>query len=346
MVVINKGYKGQVMEIYNKNKKDINTLYNELTINENPRELKLIIINENGKKNYIKITKTEEINKILELLKETKDTLVKKFIYINYLYGTKKHNFNNELLGYKKLIKIFKSDINKYTTIKPGFIYNKEKIYGIIYNEDYYIFLERCYKILEDIKFTEESLNKCINDIIEILNIFNANNYIHNDLKPNNIILCKNRFKIIDWESSGEINKQPTNIINTRNGNIIYNHPIKFYNLGVPLFIYNYIYNININNHKYLKGLKIPLKIIENVNISFDKVLDKYNKIKKNKSEKKIKKNSMTIDEIEENKNYYMKLLDYYSFAISIIILAEKNKIKYNKKIINNILSKFFIDIK
>jgi len=342
MVVINHGYKGQVMEVYNDNYDDKATLYEEL-IEANPKYVKLVVI-KNNKHSYIKVKK-EKIKDILELIKKTKDTLVKKFmLFINFMFGTKKHNFKNELNGYKKLIKIFKNDVNKYTTIKSGFKYNNYEIYGIIFNDNYYIFLERCFKVIEDIKFTQETFNKMTKEILETLNILNANNYIHNDLKPNNIILCKDRFKIIDWEASGEINKQPKTIINTRNGNLVYNHPIKFYNLGIPLFMYDYIYGIEIAHYKYIINSKIQTILRIQILEGFNKVLEKYKQIKKNKKQK-ITKYSITYNEIAEDKNYYMKLLDYYSFALVVIFLAYKNKLEYNKSLIHPILSKFFIEL-
>jgi len=323
--VINQGYKGQVIEVYNDNSRDKETLYYHL-FEDNPKEIILITIDE-GKN--IKVTKKETIHKILELLKNTKNTLVKKFINTIFIFGLKKHNFNNELLGYKKLINIFKKDISKHTTIKSGFLYNNRKIYGIIFNNNYYIFLEKCYETLDYIKFTQNELNKCTKQIMETLDILNSNDYIHNDIKPNNIILCKNRYKIIDWEASGEIKKQPKTIFNTRNGNFAYNHPFKLYNLGVSLFIYNLIYKVELKVYKYknknLLKLKTPKLIQKKINDSFNKVIDYNNNIKKT------------------NKDYYMKLYDYYSFALTIIYLAEINNLKYNKILINPILEKFFI---
>jgi len=53
-----------------------------------------------------------------------------------------------------------------------------------------------------------------------------------------------------------------------------------------------------------------------------------------------------SIDEIEENKHYFLKLYDYWAFALTIIYLAEVNKTHYNKRIIHPILKKFFISMK
>ncbi len=344
MVILNQGYKGRVIDVYNKNNiYDENTLYYEL-ITSNPKELKLITINEGGN---IKVKRSDEnkYKKILELLKTTEQTLVKKFIYINYFVGSKKHNFNNELNGYKNLIKIFKDKISIHTTIKEGFKFNGKKIYGMIFNDDYYIFLEKCYQNLEDVKFTSSLLNKCSKEIMETLDILNKNNYIHNDLKPNNMILCRDRFKIIDWESSNFVKNQSKSFVNTKNGNMVFNHPLKFYNLGIPYFMYEYIYDIDMVNYKFLDNKKEPIKIKELVDESIDKVIEKY-ELLKNKRGSKVKKPSTSIDNIEENKDYFLKLYDYWAFALTIIYLAEVNKIHYNKKIIHPILKKFFITVK
>lgn len=341
MVILNQGYKGRVIDVYNKNNiYDENTLYNELLVS-NPKEIKLITINE-GSNIKIKRSDEKKYNKILELLKTIDDTLVKKFIYINYFIGSKKNNFNNELNGYKNLIKIFKDKINIHTTIKEGFKFDGKKIYGIIFNDDYYIFLEKCYQNLEDVKFTSALLNKCSKEIIETLDILNENNYIHNDLKPNNIILCRDRFKIIDWESSNYLKKQSKSFINTKNGNIVFNHPLKFYNIGIPYFMYEYIYDFDMVNYKFLKNMKEPIKIKELLDNSINKVIDKYKLLKKKRSSNR-NKSPKSIDEIEENKYYFLKLYDYWAFALSMIYLAEVNKIHYNKKIIHPILNKFLI---
>jgi hypothetical protein len=350
MTILNHGYKGQVMDIYNKKDvKDKNTLYCEL-LNSNPRKITLITIDK-GKNIKIKRKDVENYNKILEILKNINHTLVKKFIYISYLFGTKKHNFNNELNGYKNLIKIFKDKIYEYTTIKSGFEFEGRKIYGIIFNNDYYIFLEKCYNILEDIKFTQKTLDKCTNEIMSTLNILNGNNYIHNDIKPNNIILCRNRFKIIDWESSNYIKDQASTFIDTKNGNLIYNHPFKFYNIGVAYFIYQYIYDLDFANHTYLHNKERPIEIKEKLEESINKVIKKNSELRNIKDTNQSIQNegkeikSMSYKEIKENKNYFIKLYDYYSFALTIIYLAEINNLKYNKKLLNPILEKFFIKL-
>ena len=312
--VLNRGFIGIVMELFNHDNEDKKTLYQELLLS-NPENIKLISIDEE--------IEIKDNKKILKLIKNnSKDTLVKKFSTNNSMFfGSNKKNFFKEFSGYKNLIEIFKKDISKYTTVKKGFSYKNKHIYGISFNNNYYIFLEKCFKTLENIQFTPKLLNKCIKDIFKILQILNKKGYIHNDIKPDNIILCKKRFKLIDWENSNYI-KDQSNIL-TKNGNLVFNHPIKFYRINIPYFGYKFIYDHEILTYSYLFNKKMPIIIAEQVEKSFNKVVEVYNK----------------------NKDYYLKLIDLYSFAITIIYIAEINGItNYDKSFINKILEFYFFD--
>ncbi len=341
--VLNRGFKGIVMELYNKNSDDKKTLYHDILLKvKNPNEITLITINEE-----LKIDNSD-YDIILKHLKEkSKKVLVKKFDSSSFMFGSNSKNFNNELQGYRELMEIFKNDVSKYTTIKKGFTYKNKDIYGISFHNNYYIFLEKCYKTLDNIDFTEKSLKKCVKDIIEILDIMNGNNYIHNDIKPDNIILCKKRFKIIDWESSNYIKDQTSTFINSKNGNLVYNHPVKFYRIGVPYTFYKYIYDAELMTYSMLNNLQKPKEIAKLVASSYNEVVSKYSKLSKipslleNKKKRKIQSSKFT--EIKENKDFYLKLSDYYAFAIMVIYLAEKNNIDYPHKIIDKILEYYFI---
>lgn len=312
--IINRGYTGIVMELFNND--DDNTLYNDLK-KAKPKNMTLITMNKK-----IKIP-NKDLDSILRLIRlNSKVTLAKKFSYIIPLFNTNESRFNSELEGYKQLISIFGKDISKYTTVRKGFEYNDNDVYGICFNNTYYIFIEKCYKTIDNIKFTQKSLNKCVSDISETLNILKKHNYIHNDIKPDNIILCNKRFKLIDWESSNLIKNQTSTFINSKNGNFTFNHPIKFYKIGVPFFFYRFIYDAEIQTYPYISDLKTPTIITELVSNSFNDVLKKY-------------KNSPS--------DYYLKMADYYSFAISIIYMAEKNNIDYPKKWVNDILANYSI---
>lgn len=306
MKYYNKGFKG---EIY-----DSKILLNEL---KNINYAVLISIDYKGK------IKKHIVNVSLFINIINPSLLVKKFINSNIIIGETKDNFNNELNGYKKMIKIFGNNVYKYTTIKEGFIYKGRKIYGINFQNNYYIFLEKCYNTIDNIKFTQKSFDKFSKTIMKTLIIMEKNNYLHNDIKPSNIICCningKNNFKLIDWEMSFNLTKQVNGFYINKNGNFLYNHPIKFYYTGIPLLINKFIFAIELLFDENIRKLKTPIKIREIIENSFNY--------------------------LNKNKHFYFKYSDYFAFALVHIYIAEKNNLKISFNLINSILQLFNIKL-
>ena len=262
-----------------------------------------------------------KVSHIIDMI--DKSLLVKKFINSNIIIGETKDNFNNELNGYKKMIKIFGDKVYKYTTIREGFIYKGRKIYGINFQNNYYIFLEKCNKTIDQINFTQKSFDNFSKKIMNTLNIMEKNNYLHNDIKPSNIIYCNDNgidnFKLIDWELSFSLSKQVNGFYINKNGNYLYNHPIKFYYTGIPLIINKIVFSIKLLFDKDLRKLKTPLKIRELIEESFDY--------------------------LNKNKNFYFKYSDYFAFVLVHIYIAEKNNLKISLTLINPILLLFNIKL-
>ena len=104
---------------------------------------------------------------------------------------------------------------------------------------------------------------------------------------------------------------------------IVFNHPIKFYNLGLSLFIFKFFFiffkNLNYKSNEWLYKLE-NFKIITEKSIESAEYL-----IEKKKTKSLVK--------------YY----DMYSFATLIICLAEKNNLEYPKEFINKLLKPFYI---
>ena len=258
-----------------------------------------------------------KVSHIIDMI--DKSLLVKKFINSNIIIGETKDNFNNELNGYKKMIKIFGDKVYKYTTIKEGFIYKGRKIYGINFQNNFYIFLEKCNKTIDEIKFTQKSFDKFSKMIMKTLKIMEKNNYLHNDIKPSNIISCNGNFKLIDWELSFSLSKQVNGFYINKNGNFLYNHPIKFYYTGIPLIINKLIFAIELLFDKDIRKLKTPIKIREIIEDSFDY--------------------------LNKNKLFYFKYSDYFAFILVHIYIAEKNNLKISLNLIKPILKLFNIKL-
>ena len=258
-----------------------------------------------------------KVSHIIDMI--DKSLLVKKFINSNIIIGETKDNFNNELNGYKKMIKIFGDKVYKYTTIREGFIYKGRKIYGINFQNNYYIFLEKCNKTIDEIKFTQKSFDKFSKMIMKTLKIMEKNNYLHNDIKPSNIISCNGNFKLIDWELSFSLSKQVNGFYINKNGNFLYNHPIKFYYTGIPLIINKLIFAIKLLFDKDIRKLKTPIKIREIIEDSFDY--------------------------LNKNKLFYFKYSDYFAFTLVHIYIAEKINLKISLNLIKPILKLFNIKL-
>jgi serine/threonine protein kinase len=308
---ISEGYKGLTIDL--RNKEDNIDFYN---IFKTDKPNKIILY---GSKK--KITLKNSFEEILNLMKDKTDYIVKKFKRGNILMGNAKLNFNNEMKSIKRLFKIYGDNISTYTAIKPIFKYNNIDIYAISYSNYFYIFQEKCFKTIDKINFTQKEFNKMINDIYESLLILQKNNFMHNDIKADNIIYCDNKYKLIDWELAYSIKTRYKSFFKGSGGNFLFNHPYKFYNLGIPLFIYNffnYIFKqIDYKSNSWIYKLKSYKKLNEKIKDSVDYLINN----KKNLN------------------NYY----DMYSFALLIIFLAEKNNCQYPTLLINELFQHFNI---
>ena len=136
-------------------------------------------------------------------------------------------------------------------------------IHGMLdnaFSHRFFIFQEKCHKTLDNIKFTQKEFNKFIKDIYESLLILQKNNFIHNDIKADNVIYCDNKYKLIDWDLADGYYSRFKSFVKGSGGNFLFNHPIKFYSLGLSLFIFKTFYYIfkskDSDSYKWLYSLK------------------------------------------------------------------------------------------
>jgi serine/threonine protein kinase len=309
---ISEGYKGLTLDLRNP---DDNIDFYNLFKEKKPEKIVLY-----GSNKKIKLNNSYE--EILGLIENKTDYIVKKFKRGNIFMGNAKINFRNEMKSIKKLFKIYGDKIEDYTAIKPIFKYNNINIYAISYSNRFYVFQEKCFKTIDKINFTQKEFNKMINDIHESLLILQKNNFMHNDIKADNIIYCHNKYKLIDWELGNPINNRFKSFFKGSGGNFLFNHPYKFYNLGIPLFIYNflnYIFKrIDYKSNGWVYNLKSFKIMNEKIKESIDYLI--YN-----------------------NKKSLYKYYDLFSFAILIIYLAEKNNCKFPIDLVNSLFKPFNI---
>ena len=311
---ISQGYKGKTFDLYNE---DDNIDFYTMFKNAKPERIALYGLN-------TKIRTTNQYENILKKLENKKNYIVKKFKRGNILLGNAKLNFRNEFNSIKKLSGIYSDKLSYYTSLTPLFKYNNIDIYGMSYGYYYFIFQEKCHKTVENINFTQKEFNKFIDDIYESLVILQKNNFLHNDIKADNVIYCDNHYKLIDWDLGYIKYTHYKRFINGSGGNFMFNHPIKFYNLGLSLFLFRFFFTFfkNFNNHnKWLYDLE-DFKMISEKSIESAEII-----IEKNKTKNLSK--------------YY----DMYAFAKLIICLAEKNNLTYPKKFVNKLLEPFYMSV-
>lgn len=311
---ISQGYKGQTFDVYN----EIDNIdFYSMLKTAKPERIVLYGLN-------TKIRISNEYENILKKLENKKKYIVKKFKRGNILLGNAKLNFRNEFRSIKKLSGIYNNKLSYYTSLTPIFKYNNIDIYAISYGYYYFIFQEKCHNTVDNIDFTQKEFNKFIADIYESLLILQKNNFLHNDIKADNVIYCDNHYKLIDWDLGYLKYTHYKRFINGSGGNFMFNHPIKFYNLGLSLFIYKFFFTFfkNLNNHnKWLYDLE-EFKIISEKSIESAEII-----IEKNKTKTLSK--------------YY----DMFAFAKLIICLAVKNKLKYPKDFVNKLLEPFYMSV-
>ena len=174
-----------------------------------------------------------------------------KWIKNNELYALKKLNFyGKDLFTFRKKVKIMQNFMTK--TQHNGLI----KIYGDKClpsqrpNEfDYYIIMELGEKDWEkemimrekcSYYYSEYELLQIILQLVKTLSLMQKNNITHRDIKPQNIIICKNAFKLCDFDDVKIIIGNGP-IIQSVRGSELYMSPILFYayNSQVPNVLHN-----------------------------------------------------------------------------------------------------------
>ena len=295
------------------------TVYNlnEFQI-KNKDNIKYIELISFKKNNNLIITSSNDINNLFDFFYNSKNKIVKIMKTTQYFMKNSyiKKDFDEEIKLNKKILKIYKSQSKKYLTIYPiGKFKSIDLIASIITLNNnkkiYMIFGNKCYNNNYKI-----NLDKYIIDILESLIILQKHNLQHDDIKLDNTVKCKDKYKLIDW---GKVRCVKDLSFRTIYG--VYHSPILLYLKGVTFpqfyfFIENLDYAYNIVNSKknknFLKNNKIFIELIK-------KVRDEFKIIVQMKNNKKYLLNK------------YKFTFDIYMFGITILHIVNKYKLNYIK---------------
>jgi serine/threonine protein kinase len=150
------------------------------------------------------LSSKSDLLKFVEFLNKQKEKLAKIFKATTlFLTKSAEYECNNELEINRKIISIYKSQMKKYLTIDPlqGGILGA-KIESERRSPIFVLFGSKC-----DNHYSVH-LPSFLKDIIESIAILQKSHYLHNDIKPDNIVLCDNRYKLIDWGAASEMKKE------------------------------------------------------------------------------------------------------------------------------------------
>jgi len=158
------------------------------------------------------ISVDSDISKFVEFLHLQKDKLAKIFKPGSFFSKSIEQKFKDELETNKTILSIYKYQSSKYLTINPL----KGGILGIKIESKkrsnlFAIFGTKCNNNYE------LHLPNFLIDILKSIIVLNNNNYFHNDIKSDNIVLCEDRYKLIDWGGTCtiDIKNKPLNVQTT-----------------------------------------------------------------------------------------------------------------------------------
>lgn len=146
------------------------------------------------------LSKKEEIDTFLDMLHKKQEHIAKIFKPCGVFVSTTKKQFESEIDTNRNIIKIYNKKATKYLTI----LLSSHNLMGAIFQGKttyYVIFGSKCNNKYDLV------LPQFILDILESIQILQTHDYSHNDIKPDNIVKCSDRYKLIDWGESNKFNR-------------------------------------------------------------------------------------------------------------------------------------------
>ena len=301
--VLGEGFHGKTYRVGYNNKRG-NSLYNFID-QENIITLKLYTLDP---QDNVTMKDKKDIDEFLNYLhhQKKKNIIAKIFKSTFFITGTTtKQDLEQELDANINVIKHFGNVAKKYLTISPITGFRNLKIIGahieIAKRANLYMtFSTECHN-----KYPM-SADKFIIEILESIKIVQEAKYQHNDIKLDNIVLCDNRYKLIDWGQAGPLDK-----INF--GDMLYSNPIKWYIMGAPKFIAKSLMSIGgtLTNRNY-KGSEIFQNTNKAINNEVDIILQ-------------------TVPETDKLLELYKKTFDVFMVGMTLIHAIYKFKLNEEK---------------
>jgi serine/threonine protein kinase len=264
------------------------------------------------KNSEVIIKEKEEIKDFLKKIEKT-DEFIGKLFKSKYFESTKKI-FEKELDEIRNVIGFYKKENNKYTTLNP-LKYKTTEFIAVTINysrsSEYIVFNKKCNN-----KF-EINIIKMVKDVLESLVILQKNDFLHNDIKLDNMVYCEKKYKLIDWGNIMKIDFK-----HIMKGTFLTGHPIKFYLMGYSqYFIKQAIYIRTQTKMKEIIKSKLFNDIYKQQMKQFDEVMKK----------------GLTKKEMIEK---YKDSMDVYALGMTVVhaIIINNEKFEKYEKLVNYLL--------
>lgn len=262
---------------------------------------------------YLDLEKQSEIVAFIRHIHNLDCCVVKYFK--KYLVGVDSFTFKDELNGMHTIYKIFGKNTEKYTTLTSLKLFGFNFVAAIITFKDKSImhvtFSAKCDSDLEHTTITDENLPLLTKDILATLNIMQRHNFLHCDLKPDNMIYCakSNKFKIIDWGLSKTADPETYQA-----GTMKFGSPLAIYlSRPIPAFLCLEIayYSVYYMNRQWADSAMFK-ELFSIIKSDFNYITSQDHT-----------KSDLFMQ--------YKNKLDMYNFGMSLAYLVHKNKLSWRK---------------
>jgi len=246
------------------------------------------------------ITDVEKIHSFVTKLSKERGKIV-KILKSSFFDNSIETKYNKEIEMNRWILSIYKDHSAKYLTIEPVHGAVGAMIVAEGHPPLYVVFGTKC-----DNHYAL-SLPSFLTHLLESIVILNKHEMIHNDIKPDNIVKCGRRYKLIDWGGShiALIKNRPMNNLTTN-----------------PLAWYCYGYNSSLCSISIPQSFKLELPSVY--------ASDVFQKIYATVWKEFALVATRSREELHEEFKY---TFDVFQLGMSLLILIY-NKPAYHKKYI------------